>query len=477
MTVALPPLAVEQIAAFAVAARPEDLSAEVRALLKRNILDSLGCAMGALPGKPFIRLRSQFDAYRGPGTCTSIGGGRTSPDQAALYNSGLVRYVDLLDSYMGPGGLCHPADNFGGVLAVAEFADASGEEFMLALAVAYEVACRFTAAVPVMNKGFNHALQLAISLAASCGKLMALTPIEIAHAIAIAATDNVSLAAVHSEPVSQWKGFSPGITAMRVVYTTALAQRGFTGPLRLFEGPNGLERMFDQSIAIDWSEPSLDAVRNTVMKKYCCLIHGQPVLEATLDLKRHNKVNGQEIASVTCETFQSGFDIAGGGSFGTKDHPLTKEQADYNLKYLIAVALLDDQVGPAQLDEARVDAKDTQALLSKVEILPIAEFSQAYPNRLNCRVTLRTRDGCTFAKAQLGYEGSLDHPLSWNRTLEKFNWLAEPYADANLRAAIVAVVEDLDRQPLSELMRLLENVQPRAVYPLTLSAFNKQKAG
>ena len=202
--------AVAQMAAFADRARPEHLSAELRALFKRNVLDSLGCALGALSGKPFARLRQQFATFRAAGPCTLIGGGATSVDQAALYNSGLVRYVDLLDSYMSPGGLCHPADNFGGVLAVAEWVDASGGDFLLALAVAYEIACRFTAAVPVMARGFNHALQLSMSLAAASGKLMKLTPGETAHAIAIAAADNVSVAAVHSEPVSQWKGFSPG---------------------------------------------------------------------------------------------------------------------------------------------------------------------------------------------------------------------------------------------------------------------------
>jgi 2-methylcitrate dehydratase PrpD len=96
-------------------------------------------------GQPW--LREQFEEYRAPGRCTLIGGGKTSADQAALFNSGLVRYVDLLDSYMAPGGLCHPSDNFGTVLAAAEQAGASGEEFMLALAVAYEIQCRFSAAV------------------------------------------------------------------------------------------------------------------------------------------------------------------------------------------------------------------------------------------------------------------------------------------------------------------------------------------
>ena len=97
--------AVARIAAFAAAARPEHLTNDTRRLFKRNILDSLGCAIAALPGQPFQALRQQFEEYRAPGRCTLIGGGKTSADQAALFNSALVRYVDLLDSYMAPGGL------------------------------------------------------------------------------------------------------------------------------------------------------------------------------------------------------------------------------------------------------------------------------------------------------------------------------------------------------------------------------------
>jgi len=236
----------ERIGAFAAAAQPNRLGPKIKQLLKRNILDSLGCATGALPGPPFRALRAQFKEYRAGGRCTLIGGGQTSPDQAALFNSSLVRYVDLLDSYMSPGGLCHPGDNFGTVLAAAEHAEVSREDFLLALAVAYEIQSRFTAVVPAMAKGFNHATQLAISAAASCGKLFGLTPAQIANAVSIATADSVSLACVHAEPVSQWKGFSPGITGMRAIYAASLAKRGFTGSTGLFEGPNGLERAFGQ---------------------------------------------------------------------------------------------------------------------------------------------------------------------------------------------------------------------------------------
>src|SRR5712671_2209595 len=310
--------AVERIAAFAAAARPEHLTSDTRRLFKRNILDSLGCAIAALHGQPFQALREQFEEYRAVGRCTLIGGGKTSADQAALFNSSLVRYVDLLDSYMALGGLCHPSDNFGPVLAAAEHAGTSGQEFMLALAVAYEIQCKFSAA-------------------ASAGKLLGLSAVEIANAIAIATIDNISLACVHAEPVSQWKGFSPGITGMRAIYAAGLAKRGFEGPSGLFEGPEGLERMFAQSIDVDWEDLSLEIVSQTVLKKYCSLIHGQPVLEAVLDLKRRNSLIAANVEHVRCDVFQGAFDFAGGGRYGSKDHPQVKEQADYNLKYLIAV--------------------------------------------------------------------------------------------------------------------------------------------
>jgi len=457
--------AVERIAAFAAAARPAQLTSGIRHHFKRNILDSLGCAIAALPGRPFHALREQFEEYRAPGRCTLIGGGKTSADQAALFNTGLVRYVDLLDSYMAPGGLCHPSDNFGTVLAAAEQAGAPGEEFMLALAVAYEIQCRFTAAVPVMAKGFNHATQLAMSAAAGAGKLLGLSAGEIANAIAIATADNISLACVHVEPVSQWKGFSPGMTGMRAVYAASLAKRGFTGPKGLFEGPKGLEQMFSQSIPVDWDDPSLQFVGQTVLKKYCSLIHGQPVLEATLDLKRSYGLVAAEVEYVRCDIFQAGFDFAGGGNYGPKDHPRTKEQGDYNLKYLISAALLDGQVGPAQL--ARIQAPDAQAMVARVEVRPDEQFTARFPQELCARVTVRTKDQRVLKKEHIGYEGGLDNPMSWDRVVEKFHWLSEGFADDDLRDRLIETVQQLDTRPVSDLMNLLAQVRSTTVFPKT----------
>jgi 2-methylcitrate dehydratase len=65
----------------------------------------------------------------------------------------------------------------------------------------------------------------------------------------------------------------------------------------------------------------------------------------------------------------------------------------------------------------------------------------------------------------VGYEGGLGNPLSWERAVEKFNWLSEAFADAELRHNIVEAVMKIDQRPIADLMGLLGKVNPKAVYP------------
>ncbi len=456
---------VDDLGGFVVGAGPADLTGRSRAMLKRNVLDSAACAVGSLDGELIGTLREHTEQFSGRPTATLVGGGRASVDQAAFFNAVLVRYPDLLDTYLTVGGLCHPADNFGAVLAVAEHVNASGADFLLALAVAYEIQCRFSAQVPVMARGLNHALQLSMSVAAGSAKLLGLDAEQTANAIATSAADNVSLAGVHAEPVSNWKGISPAITGMRAVYATMLAGRGVTGPKSLFEGPHGLVQLFDQQIDFHTADRGLTAVEQTYLKQYCSLIHGQAIIDTVLAIRTENNLSGDDVARVALEVFQGAYDFAGGGAYGDKEHPSTKEQADYNLKYLSAVALLDGAVGPEQLETERVRRSDVQDLLARVDVKPAADLTADYPHRTAARVHVVTRDGREFSREESDYEGSPTRPMSWDRVVEKFHWLAEPFCDETLRADIIAAVDHIDEIPVAELAGLLGAASPTAQRP------------
>ncbi|OBA84053.1 2-methylcitrate dehydratase [Mycobacterium sp. 1164966.3] len=462
---------VDDLAGFAVGARQADLDVRSRKMLKRNVLDSIACAVGSLDGELIPQIREHAEEFSSRPTATLVSGPRVSVDQAAFFNAVLVRYPDLLDTYLTPGGLCHPADNFGAVLAVAEHVDAGGADFLLALAVAYEVQCRFSAQVPVMARGLNHALQLAMSVAAGSAKLLGLDAGHTADAIAASTADNVSLAAVHAEPVSNWKGISPAITGMRAVYATMLAGRGVTGPRSLFEGPQGLVQLFNVPIDFHTSDRRLTAVEQTYLKQYCSLIHGQAVIDAVLAIRDENGLSGDDVDRVRVEVFQGAYDIAGGGVYGNKNHPWTKEQADYNLKYLSAVALLDGAVGPEQLETERVRREDVQGLLARMEVEPAGDLTADYPQRTTARVHVVTRDGREFSREGSDYEGSPTRPLSWERVVEKFHWLAEPFSDEGLRTDIIAAVDQLDDIPIAELTGLLGAVSRHPQRPRSRHRF------
>ena len=99
------------------------------------------------------------------------------------------------------------------------------------------------------------------------------------------------------------------------------------------------------------------------------------------------------------------------GDFGSKDAPATKEQADYNLRYLLAAALIDGQVGPEQLQTERILRSDVRELLNRISIRPDAALTARYPDATPVRITMRLRDGRQVSREQDDFEGARSRPF------------------------------------------------------------------
>jgi 2-methylcitrate dehydratase len=94
-----------------------------------------------------------------------------------------------------------------------------------------------------------------------------------------------------------------------------------------------------------------------------------------------------------------------------------------------------------------------------------------YPQRTAARVHVATNDGRQFSREESDYEGSPTRPMSWERVVDKFHWLAEPFCDEALRADIIAAVEHLDEISVAELTGLLGAVSPTAQRPRSKPRF------
>ena len=450
---------VEKLADFVVHTAFDDLSREAREQLRIRVLDALGCAVGALDGEPVRYIREQTEDFGGTPRCALIGGGRSAPDRATLYNSALVRYLDYNDSYLAKGETCHPSDNLGAILAACEYADRDGRDLLTALATAYQVQCRLSDVAPVRAKGFDHTVQGSYAVAAGVSRALGLDREKTANAIAISGTAFNALRVTRTGALSHWKGLAYPNTAFCCVQASFLAMRGVTGPPEVFEGNKGFMDSIAGRFEIDWSEEDLERVRRTIVKKYNAEIHSQSAIEGSLELKKEHGFKAQEVEEIEIDIFDVAFNIIGGGEEGDKTAVRTKEEADHSLQYMVAVALLDDQVLPPQYRPERIEKDDVQNLLRKVRVRPAEELTRRFPEEMPCRLKIRLEDGRTLEKEKSDYEGFHTRPVSWETAVEKFQRLSAEHVDSFLRGEIVEVVEGLENVRVAELMELLGRVK------------------
>jgi 2-methylcitrate dehydratase len=108
----------------------------------------------------------------------------------------------------------------------------------------------------------------------------------------------------------------------------------------------------------------------STIKKYNAMIHTQSAVHCMAELVKRHKVDASQVVSIEAEVFQLCYDFAGGGAVRRgQGHP-DQGTADHSLPYLLAVALLDGDVMPAQFEPDRIIRSDVQTLLKKVSVRP-----------------------------------------------------------------------------------------------------------
>lgn len=445
----------EKLAEFIQKADFKDLTHKTKEELKIRLLDSFGCAFGALSGDPILRIQRSIDLMGGSPLVTLINGKKTSPDRAAFYNGALIRYLDFNDSFLAKHETCHPSDNIAPVLAAAEFSKISGKEFLLSLAIAYAVQCRLSEVAPVRAKGFDHTVQGSYAAAAGVAKALKLSPQEIANAISISAVAHNALRVTRTGALSHWKGLAYPETAFTSVHSAFLAREGITGPEEIFEGNKGFMETIAGRFLIDWQTEDLHAVEKTIIKKYNAEIHSQTSIEAALELKRKHSILPQDIEKIEIAVFDVAFHIIGGGVEGDKTLVRTKEEADHSLHYMVAVALLDDEVMPQQYNLERIAKKDVQELLKKIHVRPEKEHTDRFPKEMVGHVTIHMKGGKVFTKEKSDYEGFWTKPMSFDMAFGKFKRLAEGHISDKKMSEIAQAVHDIENIQVVDLCKIL----------------------
>jgi 2-methylcitrate dehydratase len=353
------------------------------------------------------------------------------------------------------------------LLALGQFKDISGKDFLIAMAIAYAIECRLVEEIPVMVKGFDHTVLLAYSLIASVGRILGLSREQMSHAIGMAGSEFVPLVTSRAAYTYEWKGLASSMVALGCINVLFMAREGLTGPVSIFEGPRGFEQVMDMKLKHEWTSSDFGLIRKCALKTYNAEVHIQSALEALASIRSGGKLDPAKIDSVDITTFLTAYHIVGGGVYGDRKQVHSKEQADHSMPYTAAVLLLDGQVYPEQFTAERINRPDVQDLMQKVHVhtvsplhkpLPLAGFldpyTDAYPDKLKTKVVI-TAGKEKFSCEKDDYHGFYTRPFNWNDTIAKFEKLTRRQISPYQQQEIVEFIQHFENRRVVDLVTLL----------------------
>ena len=423
-----------RLAEFACSLNFEDLSPEVVHEVKRRVIDSFGCALGAWHEEPCViarKVASDFSAKNGG---TIIGTDHQAPPDWAAFATGCcIRYFDYNDTYLSKEP-AHPSDNIAAALAVAESVGANGRELITAIALAYEVQCRLCDAASIRARGWDHPTYGAFSTALAAARLMKLDLEKTRHAVNIAGVNCAAFRQARVGELSHWKGVAFANAARHGVYAALLARAGMTGPAPIFEGAMGFEKelgvslgqvgdVFDKTKEAMTGGGPASMILKTSIKYWPAEYHSQSAIEAALFLRKEIGDPAQ-IQSVRIESHDASVDII--GSEPEKWKPETRETADHSLPYITAIALIDGEVTEKQFQPERFTDPTIWKFLEEVTVQRNDELSALYATAVANIVHVTLRDGRVLTKRVDYPLGNALNPVSDQQLEGKFNALVVP---------------------------------------------------
>jgi 2-methylcitrate dehydratase PrpD len=436
-----------------VAARDRSLPSKVLLDAKHRILDALGAMVSGArltPGELAIRfIRGQGGEPEASVLTTNV---RTSAINAALVN-GMFAHADETDD-VDPLTKAHPGSGVvPAALAMAEREQRSGMELIKAVALGYDIGCRFVVALgPDLVRGAHRGVEGPCSTMgsmAAAAALAGLNETEMHYALSYAAQQVSGLWSWVQDPDHVEKAFDiGGMGARNGVTAVIMVQAGFTGVRDVLSGThNAMVALSPQphpeAMVADLG--SRFFVSETGIKTYPAGYPNQAPLDAFFTLRRQYDLRVDNVERIVVRLPEDGPGIV-------SNSPMP----DVNCQYLMATALVDGVVSFAN-SHSREHMADPQirAIMQRVQVVGDPKLTDpAAPRSGLVEVTMR--DGRTVSHFTRFPPGTKENPVNTQAVNAKARDLMAPVLGARRTQVIIQRLNALEEVGnMRELVRSL----------------------
>ena len=430
------------------------LPSSVRDRTKQLLLDHIGVSLFAL-GRKWCDIAIDYAReFSYKGECSVFGQAwKTSAQHAAFANGVCAHGYELDDNHEGGAG--HPgAAVIPAALAMAEKSGSTGREFLLSIALGYEIMGRMGRALGREGTRQHHPTgQTGVfGAAAAAGKLLGFSAAQMSNALGVSGALASGVMEFTEDPDgSMIKRLYGGWPAQSGIVAASLAAKGFTGPATIIEGRYGLLR----SITNNLNLPALSAnlgtdyeILHVAIKPYACCRVLHPVVEAIAEIKRRINFKPQDVVEVMVGATEKMI------SKHMSYEPQSLMSAQYSLPFTAAIALYRDLRDPRAFDEASLLDADIRSACHKVRTEFDREIDVGYPNQFSARVMLTLRGGQKETETVWNPRGSPDRPFTADEMKNRFRQLTTTTLTHHLQDAVITAVDDLDSQDAANLVTL-----------------------
>ena len=439
---------------FAAGLTYEDVPEAMRALLRVSFVDTMGvAAIGATTEMSQIARKSTLRLF-GAGSAGAarmlMDGREVSPVGAAMAGAFTVDSVDAHDGTTPNKGHVGSAV-FPALLAVADAMRAEGRaitgaEFMLWLAIGYEISTRAGKAQHATCPDYHTSGSwTAVGVAVAVARMLGASGEQMRHAAGIGEYHGPRSQMMRCIDFPTMVRDGVGWGAPTGVTAAYLALDGFTGaPALTCESEDAAP--FWAGLGSDWM-----ALADTHYKKYPCCRWAHPSMDAAVALMEENGLHHSDVARVEIRTFHYATRLAG-------HRPKSMDELAYSIAFPVATMIVRGGFGAAEMDAAVLDDADIIRISEATELIDDDEMTARSVAKRWAAVTLETKDGRRFAAEPRSARGDVDAPLSAEEMSDKYHMFADPVlgrARAEEIKALGARFDTLDAEGFAGLLDLV----------------------
>lgn len=388
-----------KLAAFCSELKFENLPDAVIHKVKLCLLDYVANVYGSLALDAVSSVASTIRSMGETQNVTAVGCGfKTSLHLAAYLNGITAEAIEAQDGLrFGGNHACSAV--IPAALAMGESRRLDGKKIVEAIVAGYETANRISAAVHPWHtlSGFLPTGTCGtFGAAVAAGRLMGFDPEKMLNTLGNAGYVAPLSMAEQLMVGSTIKIVQGGQAASSGIMAALLAGAGVTGDVNVLEGSD-LKGGFTQITSR--GEPKPERITDGLgehftmldvyFKPYTACRHTHGAAQAVLDLIGEKNVPIDSIAAVDVYTYNMAVVAVGkgrtpGDSFVT---------AQFSIPHVVAVCLMDHEMGPAQLTEKRIADPALIELSQKVTVKPDEKLNAVYPDKTSSRVEITLKNG------------------------------------------------------------------------------------